>query len=81
MKIRGVERGERGGRCEVMVGIGHGRSWCKVTTTKKIFQVRFEKAKSGDSRRDTRANKRQAQERETKSGRRAVAGGAVNRYP
>jgi len=57
----------------------------KVTTTRnkerKIFKVRFEKAKSGVSRHDTRAKKRQEQEQETKSGGRAVAGGAVNQYP
>ena len=58
--------GGRGGRrCEVTVGIGHVRHWCKVMTTKKIFKVRFEKAQSGVPRRKTRASTGQEQEQET----------------
>ena len=59
----------------------HGRIWCKFTKTKKVFMLRFEKAKSGILRRKTRASTGQEQERETKSGGRAVTGGAVKQYP
>jgi len=43
--------------------------------------LRFEKAKSGILRRKTRVSTGQEQERETKSGGRAVTGGAVMQYP
>jgi len=71
-----------GRKKEVTVGIGHGRNWCKVTTTKKYS--RFDLGKLHWAFQDAtraRENKRQEQERGTKSGGRAVAGGAVNRYP
>ena len=61
--------------------MGHGRIWFKVTKTKKICMLRFEKAKSGILRRKTRVSTGQEQERETKSGGRAVTGGAVMQYP
>jgi len=48
---------------EVSVGIGHGRNLCNVTTTKKILKVRFGKAKSGISRRDTSERKQEARAR------------------
>ena len=54
----------------------------KVTTTKKNLRIDLEKLNWAfqDATR-ARKNKRQEQERETKSGGGAVAGGAVNWYP
>jgi len=56
--------GERRRRCEVAVEICHGRKFVR-SRRQNIFKVRFQKAKSVVSRHDTRANKRQEQERES----------------